>query len=134
MPNRIGFSLLVALPPTMESSPFSDGENQTVFVFPKGQSAPEARLIIARGPEEEVEAGDSLDSTWMKERWVKNTAGQVIGIEARGVMIRGGYWRRVSLRDHEAISYSLQAGEEPGVLDQVIDSGCLKRNLEHSNP
>jgi hypothetical protein len=123
-PRRVGFSVLFALPKNMESSPSNADDAQAVFVYPRGKDAPSAELIISKSSEEITDAADSLGTEWFKERWIKDSAGNVVGMDARGRVQHGGYWRRAIFSGHEIAGYWLQSGERPKVLDQIIDSAC----------
>jgi hypothetical protein len=125
--SRVGFSVLFALPKAMESSPFNTDDMQTIFIYPRGGEQTTADLIISRSPEEKADAADSLDSEWFEERWVKDTAGNVVGMDARGRMKDGGYWRRAVFSGRDSAGYSLRPRKLPNALDKIIDSGCLAK-------
>jgi len=91
---RVGFSVLFALPKAMESEPFKGDNRQSIFVYQHGGSAPEADVIISRILDGATEEVDSLDSEWFEERWIKDEAGKVFGIDARGRLREGEYWRK----------------------------------------
>jgi hypothetical protein len=104
---RIGFSVLFALPKNMESSPFNDNDDdtQSVFVYPRGKEATSAELIISKSSGEVTDAADSLDSEWFEERWIKDSAGNVVGMDAHGRSQHGGYRRRAIFSGHEIAGY-----------------------------
>ena len=122
---RIGFSILFALPKTMKSVPKNN--NSDIFVYPRGGQAVSAELIISRSTEEITDPGDSLDFERFEERWIKDSMGNVVGMDARGRRKRGEYWRTAIFSGHYAASYWLQPGEQPNTLDQVIDSACIAK-------
>jgi hypothetical protein len=126
---QIGFSVRFSLPPTEESSrsDSEDSQTQSFFVFPKGRSAPQAELIISHDDYQTNDAGDSLDSEWFQERWVKDGAGNIIGMDARGRTKDKRHWRTALFLGHEIATYSLQSGEKPDGPDQIIDSACLAK-------
>ena len=133
--SRIGFSVLFALPKTMESSSFNNGDMQSVFIYPQGGEPSSPELIISRSSEE-LDATDSLDSKRFEERWAKDSTGNVIGIDARGLMKHGGSWRNAIFLGGDFIGYRLKSRKQPNVLDQIIDSACIARNgnLLRSSP
>ncbi len=122
---RIGFSILFALPKTMKSVPKNN--NSDIFVYPRGGQAVSAELIISRSTEEITDPGDSLDFERFEQRWIKDSLGNVVGMDARGRRKRGEYWRTAIFSGHYAASYWLQPGEQPNTLDQVIDSACIAK-------
>jgi len=124
---RVGFYVLFTLPKHMESSPFDTGDEQAVFVYPRGKEAPSAELIISRSSEEITGAADSLDMESFEERWIKDSAGNVVGMDARGRIQRGGYWRSSLFSGHDIASYQLRSGEEPNTFDRIIDSACMAK-------
>jgi hypothetical protein len=124
---RVGFDVLFALPKNMESSPFNTDDAQAVFVYPRGKEATSAELIISKSSEEITDAADSLDTECFEERWIKDSAGNVVGMDARGRMQHGGYWRRSSFSGHDIASYQLRSGEQPNTYDRIIDSACMAK-------
>lgn len=125
--SRIGFSVLFALPKTLESSPFSNDGVQSIFIFPRGKEPIDAELIISGSSPETTDAADSLDSEHFEERWVKDSAGNVVGVDARGRMKHGGYWRTVIFLGRGIANYRSRSGKPTNGLDQVIDSACLAK-------
>jgi hypothetical protein len=125
--NRIGFSVLFVLPKTMESSPYSDEGTRSIFIYPRGGDAPSAEAIISTNSEETTDETSSLDSERFEERWIKDSAGKVIGIDARGREKRDAHWRVATFLGHDTAGYSLKPGEQPNVLDQIIDSACIAK-------
>jgi hypothetical protein len=125
--SRMGFSVLFALPKTMESSPLDNDDMQSVFVYPRGGEPASAELIISSSSDEITDAADSLDSERFEERWVKDSAGNVVGMDARGRMKHGGYWRTAVFSGRDTASYRLQSGKQPNALDQIIDSACIAK-------
>jgi hypothetical protein len=123
--HRVGFSVLFALPKNMESSPFDTEDAKSYFVYPRGKEMTAAEFIIAKNSEEITDAADSPGSEWFEERWIKDSAGNVVGMDARGRMEHGGYWRKAVFSGHETAGYSLQPGKRPNALDQMIDSACM---------
>lgn len=125
---RVGFSVLFALPKTMESEPFKSDDRQSIFVYDHGGSAPEADLIISQILDGTTEEFDSLDSERFEERWIKDEAGRVVGIDARGRLRDGKYRRRALFFAHDDATYWLDPGKAPKALDEVIDSACVARD------
>jgi hypothetical protein len=125
--SRIGFSVLFALPKTMESNPLNSDDMQSIFVYPRGGEQSSAELIVSSSSEEISDAADSLDSEQFEERWIKDNAGKVVGMDARGRMKNGGYWRTAIFPGHVSASYRLQAGKQPNALDKIIDSACVAK-------
>ena len=123
--HRIGFSLLFDIPNALESAPFDDDDSHYIFVYPKGGETAEAKLIISRSPEQTEDESSSISSKWMRERWVRNTVGKIIGIDSRGQDRRGGNLRSLAYFGHDVAGYVLEPGEKPDVLDRVLDSVCL---------
>lgn len=123
--NRIGFSVLFPLPKTMESSPEND--NNDIFIYPRGKDAVSAEMIISHSSQEITNAEDSLDFERFEERWIKDRAGNVVGIDARGRRKRGEYWRSAIFFGRDTASYWLKSEEQPNASDQVIDSACIAK-------
>ncbi len=123
---RVGFSVLFALPPTMESDPFKTIEGQSIFIYHHGGSAPEADLIITRILDGTTEEVDSLDFEWFEERWIKNEAGKAVGIDARGRMRSGQYRRTAVFFARDVATYWLDH-KPPKALDEIIDSACVAK-------
>ncbi len=126
-PSRIGFSALFALPKTMESSPLDNDDMHSIFIYPQGGEPSSAELVISSSSQEATDAADSLDSEQFEERWIKDRAGNVIGMDARGRMKQGGYWRTAIFSGRDTAGYRLQSGKQPNALDQIIDSACIAK-------
>lgn len=125
--SRIGFSVLFALPKTMESSPINSDEKRGFFIFPRGGDPLSAELIISSSSEEIIDAADSLDSERFEERWIKDSAGNVVGMDARGRVKHGGYWRTAIFSSHDATGYDSRSGKHTNALDRIIDSACIAK-------
>jgi hypothetical protein len=125
---RVGFSVRFTLPKGMKSEPFKTIDGQSIFVYPRGRSAPEADLIITRILDATTEAATSLDSKRFEERWIKDEAGKVVGIDARERRRDGQYWRLAVFFPRDVATYSLNPGKPPKALDEIIDSACLTRD------
>ena len=125
---RIGFSVLFALPKTMESRPVHDDGMHSFFISPRGGETVSSDLIIVTSSEEITGAAESLGSERFEERWVKDGAGNVIGMDARGRMKYAGYWRSVDFLRHDTADYRLRLPrEKPKAFDQIIDSACIAK-------
>ena len=123
---RVGFSVLFALPPAMESEPFKTIEGHSIFIYRHGGSAPEADLIITRVLDGTMEQVDSLDFERFEERWIKDEAGKPVGIDARGRMRSGQYLRTAVFFARDVASYWLD--HKPSKeLDEIIDSACVAK-------
>jgi hypothetical protein len=125
---RVGFSVLFALPKAMESEPFKSDDRRSIFVYHHGGSAPEADLIISQILDGTIEGFDSLGSERFEERWIKDEAGKVVGIDARGRLRDGKYRRRALFFAHDDATYWLNPGKAPKALDEVIDSACVAKD------
>ncbi len=109
--SRVGFSVLFVLPRTMESSPFDDHDMHSIFIYPHGGDPTSAQLIISRNREETIDTPDSMGLKHFEERWVKDSAGNLVGIDARGLMKHGGYWRTAVFSSRDNAGYSRQSGD-----------------------
>jgi hypothetical protein len=128
---RVGFSVLFALPKSMESEPFKGEDRQPIFVYYHGGSASEADLIISRILDGTTEEIDSLNSEWFQERWIKDEAGKLVGIDARERMRDGRYRRTTVFFAQDVATYWLDSGKQSKALDEVIDSACVARDHMH---
>jgi hypothetical protein len=127
---RVGFSVLFGLPKAMESELFKSNDRQSIFVYDHGGSAPAADLIISRILDGTTEKVDSIDSEWFEERWIKDEAGKVVGIDARGRLRAGEYWR-TAIFASDIATYRLDPGKAPKALDVIVDSACVARDTTH---
>jgi hypothetical protein len=124
---RVGYSVLFALPKTMESRPFSNEDLESFFMYPRGGDPASANLIISNSADEIVDAANPRDSEHFEERWIKDSAGNIVGMDARGRMNDGAHWRTAIFLGHDTASYWLQPGELPNALDEVIESVCIAK-------
>lgn len=124
---RVGFSVRFALPKGMESEPFDGGDRKLIFVYRHGGSAPEADLIVSRILDGTTEEAGSLDSEWFEERWIKDEAGKVVGIDARARSREGRHWRTAVFFGRDIAAYWLDPGKSPEARDEIIDSACVAK-------
>jgi hypothetical protein len=121
---RIGFSMLFQLPPTMDFALLHD----THFVFPRGgSSATDTQLFIQNQVGFATDRSEVVDSEWSEQRWIKDSAGAVVGIDSHGRLKGGGSWRTVSFGSDNTARYSLEAGQPTALLDTILDSACLSK-------
>jgi hypothetical protein len=125
---RIGFTVLFALPSTMVSKRLdqTDGGMHSYLIFPRGSSEYDPELVITTTDSEAPADLDvSLDSKWSEYRWIKDSAGTVIGVDSRGRSNHSKYWRTAFFLGHDTVSYSLRSGRQRISLDRVLDSACI---------
>lgn len=123
---HIGFSVLFALPKALKSSP--ENNNADLFIYPRGKEDISADLFISRSADEIRYGSDSIGSERFEERWIKDTSGNVVGMDAWARRNRREHWRRAVFLHHDSASYWLQHGERPNALDKVIDSACIAKH------
>jgi hypothetical protein len=123
--SQIGFSFLFALPTTMESSLSNEEDSHSYFVFPRGREPFAAEFFISSGADETEESKVFVDSEWSEQRWIKSSAGTVVGIDSRGRLKGGGHWRTAFFLGHETARYSLHPGKQHSEFDRIIDSACM---------
>ncbi|HTZ76249.1 MAG TPA: hypothetical protein VMB47_20200 [Candidatus Aquilonibacter sp.] len=127
--SRIGFKALVSLPRPMTAEYQKYDGNETYFVFPKSSSAPEAEFIISHESADIGENGAGRDSKSFSQRWVKNSSGEVLGVDSRGETRTGIYYRAVTFGRRDTLGYGLdRKGESPDKLDKIIDGLCITSN------
>ena len=124
---RVGFSVRFALPPDMESSLMDDDFLHAYFIFPQGGDPSYANLINSTSATELPEEESALDSSWSEQRWIKDSNGAIIGIDARGSRRQGGPWRSARFFEHDLIGYGWLRGKPTRPLDSIIDSACIAR-------
>ena len=126
--NRIGFSAQFVLPDGWESSLVNEEGLNAYFIYPRGGEATSAELILSTNSHgEEGEPDNFAFSKRSEERWIRDSAGNVIGIDARGLMKSGGRWRAAILLGHDSAGYTVGAGKQVSALDTIIDSACIAK-------
>jgi hypothetical protein len=125
--HRIGFSVLFAVPRAMRSSPFDANGLRSYLIFPRESEPSAAELGISTGAVETAPSIIFADSDWSEERWIKDSAGNVVGMDSRGRLKSGGRWRKAVFLGQDTASYSLPLGKQAGVLDRIINSACLAK-------
>jgi hypothetical protein len=116
---RIGFFAFYAIPKTMNSSPFDNDGERSLFVFPQGGESVDAELILAD------DTVNTLDPESRDSRWIKDTAGAVIGMDSRGRGPHGYFWRRISFLGHDSAGYSTKSSAHRDLLNRILDSPCI---------
>jgi hypothetical protein len=129
---RIGFSVLYSLPKGMRASRFDSEGIRSLWVHRRGEDMDSAELIITHGLDRPIDDASSVDSKWMAERWIKDTEGNIIGIDALGGRRRGGYCRSVDVSGGDTAGYCVRSRKDSRALNQIIDSGCIAKPLSKS--
>lgn len=124
---RVGFSVHFVLPATMESSLMDDEFMHAYFIFPQSGKPALANLIVSTSAAELPEDDSAFGSSWSEQRWIKDSKGAIIGIDARGSLRRGGPWRSAQFLGHDHIGYGWLRGQPTRPLDRIIDSACIVR-------
>jgi hypothetical protein len=122
---RAGFSARFVLPSSMRSTLEKYEGRESIFVYNQGEESASAELTISRNLDGTVEEANSLDSDSVEERWMKDGAGKVMGVDVRGRTLRGEEWREAIFNSGEVAGYWLRIGKEVD-LDRIVDSACLR--------
>jgi hypothetical protein len=127
--SRVGFKALISVPPSMSAEYYKDDNQQTYFVYPKESSAPEAELIMGHESEDIGDNGAGRDSKWFSQRWIKDSSGHILGVDARGRSRDGTYYRAATFGKRDMVGYSLHhKNENPSELNKIIDGLCMVTN------
>jgi len=124
---QFGFTVLFALPNSLEAKPFDIGDDHSFFVVPRGHDISEADLIISKMENAGEETTSPAGAGRSQQRWLKDTSGTVIGIDASGRDRDGTRWRSVTFLGRDIAGYTRRRGKKTGLLDSVIDSACIKQ-------
>jgi hypothetical protein len=125
---RIGFSALFVLPMGLESELLDDEGWHCYFVYPRGGDPSEADLTISTWADEQTDEPTTfVDSNRSEQRWIKDSGGNVVGIDSRGRLKGGEHWRTARFLDHDSIGYSVKSGTRAGSYDMIIDSACISK-------
>ena len=128
--SRTGFLARFVLPAKMEAGPFDDEADgwRSYFVFHQGSDMNYADLIISTAKEQLFQESDRFArSKHSEQRWIKDSAGVIIGTDARGLIGRRSYWRRAIFLGHDVANYSLNFEKHHELLDEMIDSVCIQK-------
>lgn len=124
--SRIGFSILFVLPTTMESRPFNGDDLHYYSVFPRGDGhSPE--FLILYSAVQTPESSAFVNSSWSEQRWIKDGAGTVVGIDSRGLLKDGGRWRTAIFFGKDEARYIFFRGVQTSSLDGIINSACIAK-------
>lgn len=99
-------------------------DGKAYFVFPRGKDSLAAELFISFSINAAIDTVDSPRSEQFRQRWIKDDAGNIVGIDSRGWEPVHGAWRSVSFRS-ESVAYSFAKPKPHKILDQIIDSACI---------
>jgi len=122
---RVGFSIQLALPASMDSELSTDIEERRVlYIFPHGTGPAEANLIVSSSTDQVSDFLDS-DASEIRERWIRDNSGRTIGIDVRARMGNGDHSRSATFYGRDGLTYLLPARNQTGALDAIIDSACI---------
>jgi len=122
---RIGFSSRYLLPKGTEWEQRQVDDNQAYFVRFRKEPG---RLVIKPNQAEGI---FDLDDGWLaasarfQQRWVKDIAGTIVGIDSRARLKWGKLWRSVRLFDLGSAKYEAIPQDAADYFDQILDSVCL---------
>jgi hypothetical protein len=85
---------------------------------------PEFEISTSEQETEEQSFGDSKRS---QERWIKDSSGKIVGVDARGVSKRGRLWRSANFGHRDLAVYRLNRlpKSQATAFDTIIDSACM---------
>jgi hypothetical protein len=128
---RIGFSVLFALPSIMDSDRFDDDAYNVhhYSVFARGSDPSEGELMISMVSERTGDHSSDVGLLRSQQRWIKDSAGNVMGIDSRTRPRSGGRSRQAFFWDHDIAGYwsKNQVTLLSGILDRIIDSACIAK-------
>jgi hypothetical protein len=129
--SRVGFRVKFSMPPEFrsEKEPREVGDAYAIgLAQPEGfRIIDDTRAVVITndsGPQDDPEpraAGDTY-----KLRWIKDSDGQVIGMDMEGLSPKYGPWRNAIFYGHEYAAYISDEKDIGAALrDSVIDSACI---------
>jgi hypothetical protein len=124
---RLGFSVLFTIPTTMKYERSNSGLDQWYSVFPHGKEAYAADLIISPNADGAAKHTSSVGYGQTEQRWLTDSTGAIIGIESWGHEKDRSSWRNALFWTGDNARYDHESGNEVGVLDRIIESGCLTK-------
>ncbi len=68
------------------------------------------------------------NATSWSQRWIKNSSGQIIGLDSAGAMAeRGWLWRVVTFHNEGGMSFATQSEDNAKYFNAIINSACSSR-------
>jgi hypothetical protein len=92
-----------------------------------GERFVQKALILSRASEEITDAADSVGSEQFNERWIKNSTGKVVGMDALGTHETARVLAHNTFPGGDIANYRLQSEKHRNALDQIIDSACFAK-------
>jgi hypothetical protein len=120
---RIGSDLLFELPSGAKFRKEGKRGPQTDFITYGNDSSGLRIEFDAKAAESETRA-DWLLSVSTDERWIKDSAGGILGIDAQGLWANNNRWRHATFKKQAAAEYATIATTAT-FYNQVIASACL---------
>jgi hypothetical protein len=119
---RIGSDLQFELPSGAKFRKEGKRGPQTDFITYAGDTNGLRIDFDAKAAESEARA-DWLPGVSIDERWIKDPAGKILGIDAQGLWANNNRWRRATFKNVAAAEYATTATTAT-FYNQVISSAC----------
>lgn len=96
--------------------------------FPEDVALPaKEELLFFQAPEIRYWPDPYLisNSPTVVERWIRGSSGKVVGLEFRGRLESGGYWRIIEGATGEVARYRTQSARTVKSFDRILDAACV---------
>jgi len=128
--NRIGFTALFDLQEGLTSEKRDEEGVPGYFIMPFADP-PMAGMTISSDPAGLWFHNDTekfLGSASFEQRWIKDAAGAIVGIDTHGRWKNGNPWRWAEFLGHDVATYSAYSSEATRLVENAVDSVCLARH------
>jgi len=122
---RVGFSAKVLLSKKVEREE-TDGDPNHLMFAPTNHLPVSAIMLDHQiGSWEPIDAQQYVSALSFRERWIKDAAGRVIGIDTEGVWKKGRSWRSATFFSQDVIRYDDEMRGDDKLFRRIFSTVCV---------
>jgi hypothetical protein len=124
--NRVGFSAKVLVSKEVEREETGGDPNTLMFTPVKRPLISAISLQHEIGAWEPIDGAQYVTALSFRQRWIKDAAGHVVGIDTEGSWKKGHTWRSSTFFNRDVIGYSSESRGEDELFSHILNTVCVE--------
>lgn len=129
--DRVGFSAKVLVSKELEREEPGDDPNTLMFTPVKHPLISAIILDHQIGSWEPIDGQQYISALSFRQRWIKDAARRVVGIDTEGVWKKGRSWRSATFFNRDVIGYSSEARGDDELFSRILNTACIDEQTSH---